>query len=128
MANYLLLSDVIFYDVVGGPFIFIEENKLHLKEVGLDLSKLISQLQRLIILYILEDSHVYPGRIFFCYFILVKGYLINSVVNFSPLDVVRSELNVIPWVLRGAFSALQGQKMDIVFVILEVVFGWGLLL
>jgi len=59
MTYHFYLVKFIIVDIMIFHLIFIEENEFHLEEVSLDLSILIGQLQRLIVLNILKDCHVY---------------------------------------------------------------------
>jgi hypothetical protein len=59
MTYRFYLVKFIIVDIMIFHLIFIEENEFHLEEVSLDLSILIGQLQRLIVLNILKDCHVY---------------------------------------------------------------------
>ncbi len=59
MTYRFYLFKFIIVDIMIFHLIFIEENEFHLEEVSLDLSILISQLQRLIVLNVLKDCHVY---------------------------------------------------------------------
>ncbi len=107
--------DVIIFDLVICQVRFIEENELHLEEVGLDLRlrKLIRQLQRFIVFNIFKDRHadlrhvcLHPGLVLWIW--LLETYLIDEVIDFAPLNVVGGELNVHKWVLRWTFTGLQG--------------------
>lgn len=107
------LVDVIIFDLVICQVSCIEENELHLEEVGLDLRKLIRQLQRFIVFNIFKDRHAdlrhvsfHAGLVLWIW--LIEAYFIDEVIDFAPLDVVWGELNVHEWVLRWTFTGLQG--------------------